>query len=168
MSTPPVQANESLYRQIGPGGNPIYFDPTRAQCVHRSSFLPTTQDVDGLSLIRSRFRTAIWSAHRPELPDVRFRLAVLRSVVAREVAINAGFTHLEFEPSPDTLDERFGEPWAHCTVSQINRLDYDSNQTVKRMIKEWAMGIANSVSEQVVIGPFDAPGHDDDYRPTQY
>ena len=165
MPTPNVDANELLYRQIGPGGDPIYFDPARNPPVHQSRFLPTNKDTDGLSLVRSRFRTAIWSAYRPEQPAVRFRLAMLQAIRLQQLASELGFQTLTYALTADGLDDRLGEPWAHCVVVEMNRADYDKDLDAKRRIKEWAMGVAKLVTDQDVIGPFREPGDRDPYRP---
>lgn len=165
MQTPTVDVNEILYRQIGPGGDPIYFDPSRTPAVHQSRFLPTSKDVDGLSLVRGRFRTEIWSAHRPEQPTVRFRLAELQANRLRQLAADLGFATMSYTSNADSLDVEFGEPWAHCVVVEINRIDYDNNSESKKRIKEWAMGVAKLVSIQDVIGPFHEPTSHDPYRP---
>ena len=54
MTTPVVGASEVLYRQIGDGGNPIFFDPNRESPVNSAIFLPARPDTDGLSLILRR------------------------------------------------------------------------------------------------------------------
>ncbi len=46
-----IDKKEMLYRQIGPGGDPIYFNPDRNPPIHQSRFIPTSADTDGLSLI---------------------------------------------------------------------------------------------------------------------
>lgn len=165
MPTPHVDANEILYRQIGPGGNPIYFDPTRTPAIHQSRFLPTSRDADGLSLIRSRFRTEIWSAYRVEQPTVRFRLAILRSIRLQQLAEKLGIQAMTYAPSADSLDDKFGEPWAHCVIVEINRNEYDNNSDTKKLIKEWALGVANLVTKADVIGPFLEPTDLNPYRP---
>lgn len=165
MPTPNVDANETLYRQIGPGGNPIYVDPARTPVVHQSRFLPTTSDTDGLSFVRSRFRTEIWSAYRVEKPTVRFRLAVLQVNRLRQLALNLNYQPISYALCADALDDKFGEPLAHCVVVEINRGDYDKDSDAKKRIKEWAMGMANLVTIQDVKGPFQAPTDHDLYRP---
>jgi len=72
---------------------------------------------------------------------------------------------MTFAASADRLDERFGEPWAHCVVIEINRGVYDSNSDAKKRIKEWAMAVASLVTNQDVIGPFQEPTDHDPYRP---
>lgn len=166
MPTPHVDPNETLYRQIGPGGNPIYFDPAQEPPVHSSAFLPSRSDKDGLSLIRSRLRTEVWSAYRAEKPDVRFRLAILRVSQLRQVATNTGMNGLTFERSPDGLDWIHGEPWAHCVALEINRNDYDAIPEVRRQIKQWALDVAKLLTTSNVVGPFDEPTSKDVYRPT--
>lgn len=165
MPTPHVDASEVLYRQIGPGGDPIYFDPARNPPVHQSRFLPTSKDSDGLSLVRSSFRTAVWAAHRREQPAVRFRLAELQAARLRELALELGFEVLTYGSTSDRLDDEFGEPWAHCVIVEINRVDYDNNSDSKRRIKDWAMGVVKLISDQNVIGPFQEPTDRDPYRP---
>lgn len=116
-------------------------------------------------MIRRRFRSEIWAAFRDEQPDVRFRLVVLKSCTMVEIARETGFDDLTYSPSPDRLDTNHGEPWAHCSLREVNRSDYDSNQTLKRRIKEWAMRASLQVTMQDVIGPFDKPTPNDSYRP---
>lgn len=165
MTMPDVHADELLYRQIGPRGNPIYFDPARTPPVHQSRFLPANNDTDGLSFIRSRLRTEIWSAFRLENPEVRFRLAIVKSSRMQLLPSDSGFQGLSFRSTADSLDARFGAPWAHCVVPEINRASYDNDLEAKRRIKDWAMGMANLVSNRDVIGPFQEPTDADRYRP---
>lgn len=165
MPTSPVEANEGFYRQIGPGGDPIYFDPARNPPVHQSRFLPTSSDTDGLSLVWRRFRTEVWSAYRIEQPTVRFRLAVLRQLRLEQLASELGFTAMSYDSTADALDVKFGEPWAHCVATSINRVDYDNDSEAKKRIKDWAMGVARIVTSRDVIGPFHEPTDDDPYRP---
>jgi hypothetical protein len=165
MSTPAIDDAEILYRQIHPGGAPIYFDAARTPAISQAVFLPTSADGDGLSLLRACFRSAIWSAYRPEQPSVRFRLGQLGVLKLRQLALDLGFADLHFTATPDSLDNLHGEPWAHCVTIQINRRAYDSDREAKRRIKEWAMGVAKAVSLEAVIGPFEAPAQDSPYRP---
>lgn len=165
MPTPPADDDELLYRQIGPRGNPIYFDPNKPCPVHQSVFLPSRKDTDGLSLLRRRFRTEIWSAYRLEQPSVRFRLARLQCGRLRQVATERGIPTLNHIPAPDALDIDHGEPWAHCLVSEVNRTAYDADQEARKRIKEWALGISDSISNDDVIGPFEEPTEGDAYRP---
>lgn len=166
MPTPNVDTDEILYRQIGPGGNPIYFDPARTPVVHQVSFLPTPSDQDGLSLIRSKFRTEVWSSHRLEKPAVRFRLATLLANRLQQLALDLGFQAMSYVVSADSLDNKFGEPWAHCVVVEINRANYDSDLDARKRIKEWAVGVSRIITSNEVIGPFHEPRDDDPYRPT--
>jgi hypothetical protein len=166
MATHPVELSEPLRRQVGLGGNPIYFDATRAPPIlHYSLFLPGRDDADGLSLIRARHRTPIWSAFRPETPDVRYRLACLTAddVAHRARVVGFGVT---FDLSPDSLDHRFGEPWAHCVVREINRTAYDTDKEAKRRIKDWAHQIVEQIAPSDVIGPFAEPTDAAPHRPT--
>jgi len=165
MARPTVEPEETLDRQIGPGGDPIWFDPDRQPPVYHAAFLPSAQDHDGLSLIRSRFRTEIWAAYRPEQPEQRFRLARLPVRQLVERARQAGFPDLHFNPSPDQLDREHGEPWAHCVASQINRVDYDGDKETKMRIKQWARNVAETLPIGGIEGPFDRPSGADPYRP---
>ena len=163
--TPPVESDETLYRQIGPSGQPIYFDPKRHPPVHRSLFMPSRADTDGLSLIRSRFRTRVWAAYRVEKPLVRFRLAQLQTSRLRTLAEDVGFPKFHAESTPDELDQQYGPPWAHCVVKEINRRDYDNDWQSKRMIKEWAMAVAGEITSDFVLGPYPVPTSEDPLRP---
>lgn len=165
MPTPSIENSELLYRQMGPAGDPVYFDPARTPPVHHALFLPARSDSDGLSLIRSRLRTEIWSAFRVEQPTVRFRLACLQAQSLTQVAANCGIPVLTFLPTPDGLDNQHGEPLGHCVVKEINRAAYDSDQGAKKRIKEWARGISSLLANNDVIGPFAQPTESDPYRP---
>ncbi len=165
METPPVESGEMVYRQVGPGGNPVYFASGRKPPVHWSLFLPGRQDDDGLSLIRRRFRTPIWAAFRPDTPETRFRLICMDVALMQDVAQLAGLPEIGFEPTPDGLDQQHGPPWAHCAAREINRGEYDSNRQIKVRIKQWARDLADRIEHEQIIGPFDAPGSDDSYRP---
>jgi len=165
MPTPNVDSQEVLYRQISPGGTPIYFDPGRAPLVHQAVFFPSHQDTDGLSLIRSRFRTEIWAAYRAEKPASRFRLAKLQAGDLQNVDTQVGFSNHDYRPTTDELDERFGEPWAHCVATHINRADYDQDPNAKKRIKEWALSVAQRIHRDSVSGPFPEPEDSVPYRP---
>ena len=165
MATPPVEMSEVLYRQVGPGGNPIYFDPTRTRPIHSALFLPSPNDTDGLSLIRAGHRTRIWSASRPESPTIRYRLVCITASDVARHARTIGFADVNFDLNPDTLDQRFGEPQAHCVVREINRTTYDKDAQAKRRIKEWALAMSSHISQADVIGPFAGPTDADPYRP---
>ena len=165
MPAPNVDTDEHLYRQIGPGGDPLYYEPGRNPTVHQAAFLPTSKDSGGLSLIRGRFRTEIWSAYRLERPNERFRLAVLNAHDLGQLALNEGFEVLNYRSTADGLDNRFGEPWAHCEVKEINRAEYDRDKAVRTRIKNWAMKVVEQVTNDKLSGPFELPTDDDPYRP---
>ena len=165
MPTPPVTNDETLYRQIGVGGNPIYFDPSRQPPIHRSLFLPSPNDSDGLSLIRARFRAAAWAAFRVEHPEVRYRLAQLLAAELEHHGQNVGFSDFPIESTSDALDDKHGPPFAHCVAIRINRVDYDSNAEKKKLIKEWALRVSDCLTRTAIIGPFAMPVDGDAYRP---
>lgn len=166
MATPTVRpAAETLYRQLSPAGDPIWFDPERQPPIYHAAFLPSSQDSDGLSLIRSRFRSEVWAAYRPEQPPTRFRLAHLFGGQLVDLAQRAELPNLHFAPSPDGLDNDHGEPWAHCVAVEINRDLYDRDRATKKRIKEWARAVAASLSVRQVSGPFNPPTEADSYRP---
>lgn len=166
MTTPDVDGAEILYRQVGPGGTPIYYDPNRAPCLWTTLFLPTRGDTDGLSLIRSMFRSAVWCAVRTARPDVRYCLAPLVANKVSALATGVGLPSLTFLPTPDDLDERYGEPYAHCVIQQINVNDYNSGKEAKKRFKEWAQQVASSIQCGDILGPFEYPTEDQPYRPT--
>ena len=165
MPTPNVGPHEILYRQVGPKGNPIYYDPLRNPPIHPSVFLPSKEDTDGLSLIRKLFRSQKWAAYRKECPEVRFRIASLEEVRVIELAFAIGFIAFNFKPTEDALDTEYGEPWAHCVLIEINRPEYDSNPESKKKIKEWALAVANYLTDENIFGPFERPTEQDAYRP---
>ena len=169
--TPTVDPDEILVRQIKVGGGrPLFFDETRAAppFVDRSLFLPSPNDVDGLSLIRLRYRSDVWAAFRSNTPDQRYRLARLLPSALIECARSVGIEWLHFSPSPDELDREHGEPWAHCNVQEIKRKDYEnkSDRTAKDRILAWANAVSTSVTLADVSSPFPPPdpAHDR-YRP---
>ena len=163
--TPPVEPDEILFRQVAPhGGTPPLFQSGRQPPIHQNAFLPTRADADGLSLVRPRFRSVIWAAFRPEKQDVRYLLAPKSASVLRDLASSVQLP-IEFAPSADGLDEKHGEPFAHCVATSINRTEYDGSPEAKRKIKEWAAALAASLSEGDLRGPFPQPSEDDPYRP---
>jgi len=166
MSTAPVDENELLFRQVSPGGDPIYFDETRKPPVFHVVFLPGREDHDGLSMIRNKFRTEIWSAYRLERTTVRYRLACLNVSELNRMSNERGTSDLTYNPSPDGLDNQHGEPWAHCCIAEINKTIYDSDQDAKKRIKEWARHVSDWLSRDSIIGPFREPTEADPYRPT--
>lgn len=168
MPVPADDDNAILYRQVGKGGDPIYFDPTRSPVVHQSLFLPSKNDSDGLSLIQSKYRSKIWAAHRPENSNGQFRLACLQCGNLRQMGLNAGFEKLTLVPCPDALDLVNGSPYAHCVIEEINRVKYDTDQAEKIKIKEWSLQVANSLSDYDILGPFQAPTDQDAYRPSDF
>lgn len=165
MITPIVDDAEVLYRQIKPGCNPLFYDPAKNPPVHPSLFRPTRADVDGLSMIRSLFRSDIWSAHRPNQPAVRYQLARLQAEALRRIATDKGFPVLGFTSNSDDFDVQHGEPWAHCVVNEINHNDYATLGPSKARIREWAERVAESLATHDVIGPFATPTSADSYRP---
>lgn len=72
---------------------------------------------------------------------------------------------LSFNATADSLDERFGAPWAHCVAAEINYTTYSGDSEAKKRIKEWAMKVAEMLTVDDVIGPFDKPTQSDPYRP---
>jgi len=170
-NTPPVEATEMVVRQIkDKGGQPLFFDATRATppIVHRSLLLPSPKDLDGLSLIRLRYRSEAWAAYRSETPDQRYRLARLLPSALIDCAREAGIEWLHFNPSPDDLDRAHGPPWAHCDVQEINRRDYDnkSDAAAKMRIMTWADKVSALITLTDVSDPYPAPDQETDrYRP---
>lgn len=161
-----MEDGEVLYRQIIPGGDPIWYQHGRKPIVHRSAFLPHPTDTDGLSLIQARLRSQKWAAYRLEKPEKRYRLVSFYVDDLRRHATAAGFSEFNFEPTSDQLDERYGPPYAHCVATAINRTQYKADPAVRARIMEWANSVSKSIAEQDVSGPFEPPSEDDEYRPT--
>lgn len=169
--TPGIEQTETLVRQIKEGGgNPLFFDSSRAPkpVLDRSVFLPSRADTDGLSLIRVRYRSETWAAFRAETPDQRHRLARLAPSVLLDCARHAGLEWLTFEPSPDDLDREHGEPWAHCVAKEINRVAYDdkTDPDAKKRIFTWAESVSKSLmlADVTAVYPRPVTGRDN-YRP---
>jgi|GEM_PF-626927 len=165
MPTPAVTSTELLYRQVGPGGNPLFFDESRASVLHQSLFTPTDNDSDGLSLIRSIYRSEVWAAHRIENPSAQFRLARSIADDLIRIATSVGFSALNFDISPDGLDNLHGEPFAHCTIREINRTDYNASHTQKKRIKEWAFAVVSRLTKSDISAHYSIPMTSDAYRP---
>jgi hypothetical protein len=169
--TPPVDATEVLVRQVKEGGgNPLFFDTSRAPkpVLHRSLFMPQANDTDGLSLIRLRYRSEVWAAFRKETPDQRYRLARLLPSELMRCARIAGLETLNFTPTPDELDRERGEPWAHCVANEINIVAYKDagDPHVKKRIFTWAEQVCRLVSTTDITGPYPPPDPGkDSYRP---
>jgi len=162
MKTPPVGQQETLLRQISPGGDPVYFDPTRIESpVDKAVFLPSPDDSDGLSVIRNQFRSLARASRRKEKPGAKFHIASINVLELQNTARDAGFSVLSFCVNADAFDADFGEPWAHCTITEINRIDYDGNREAKIRIKEFARLVAKQITALRVISPThlkDEPG----------
>lgn len=166
MATPPVEPNEELYRQVAPGvGTPVYFDPERNPPLYSQVFAPSSSDIDGLSLVRARLRSEEWAAYRPERDDVRYFLIILDQIMI-ECAAEAGFSEFPLLPSPDALDDQFGEPWAHCIAAAINRTAYNSDTEARKRIKGWAKKLEHAIGLERIVGPFAKPTDPDTYRPS--
>lgn len=163
--TPLPEDNENVARQLPPGGSPKIVDFGNSTPVHSSIFIPTDRDVDGLSMIRLRFRSKEWASHRREKPNVAFMLAIKKLSDLSSIAISAGFESFDFSPSPDALDREYGEPWAHFVASQINRRDYDNKIGEKAKIKTWAKLVCQAISIQEIISPPNQPLSSFEYRP---
>ena len=170
-NTPRIDGVEIVVRQVKEGaGNPLFFDSSRAPqpVLDRSLFLPTSVDQDGLSFIRLQHRTEVWAAFRPETPEQRYRLARLLPSMLTECARAAGIELLSFTPTPDSLDDEHGEPWAHCVAAEINRVAYEdrSDPDAKKRIKTWAEKVSTLVALEDVTGPYPRPEPaTDTYRP---
>lgn len=91
---------------------------------------------------------------------------MIRAERLSRIALESGFESLSYLISADGLDDRFGEPWAHCVVAEMDRASDDSDAETKKKIKEWAMRAVKLVKNEDVIGPFEAPTDGDPYRPT--
>jgi hypothetical protein len=76
-----------------------------------------------------------------------------------------GISALTYLPTPDGLDNQYGEPWGHCVITEINRTSYDTDQNAKIRIKEWALGVSALVNSNDILGPFAQPTERDPYRP---
>lgn len=55
MQTPPVDSGEFIYRQVGEGGNPIYYDPNRSPPLYFALFLPGPNDLTACRLFALAF-----------------------------------------------------------------------------------------------------------------
>ena len=117
-------------------------------------------------MIRKRYRTEIWTAYRLEQPTIRFLLAHLVASELNRISNEGPIPSLTYEPSPDGLDDVYGEPWAHCCITEINRTVYDADPDAKKRIKEWALQVSDRLSRDSIIGPFPEPTDADPYRPT--
>ena len=165
MSTPPVNAAEVIFRQIGPGGTPIYFDPNRSPPLH---FAPLPARVkrfgrtvaDSISFSHGNLvGISRGSSGRSLSPCTR---------CCRESRRNSPRQrHRSVEVStqvPMRLDVQNGSPWAHCVAREINRTQYDADNVAKRRMKEWALAMADHIQPAEIIGPFQRPTQADPYR----
>lgn len=165
MSTLHFTEDHLFYRQIKPNANPLFYDPLKRPPVFFTLFLPTRQDIDGLSLIDATRRTPIWAAYRLQLPGVRFRLAEITYGAFQEKASEFNIGLLSFVESPDLIDNEKGVPWAHCTIKNIDITTYDSDPSFKKKVKEWARAVAFEITQAQIKGPFESPTCFDQYRP---
>ncbi|WP_425616033.1 hypothetical protein NA78x_005972 [Anatilimnocola sp. NA78] len=81
--------------------------------------------------------------------------------IAGSVAIDS----FEFGCSPDSLDDKYGEPHAHCTAIQINRNEYDKGGEAQKRIKGWMEKVSALITAEDIIGPHARPSDDVPYRP---
>jgi len=164
MDNHDVRSCEMLYRQI-PHGHEYFFNSEANPCVHPSSFHPSPKDDDGLSLIRSKFRGDEWAAHRAETPLKEFKIARINAGKALECGLAVNLADFSFLSSPDSLDEHFGAPWAHCLATKINKPDFQKGTKTRELIKQWAWQIAESIEIADVLGPYPKPPGEINYRP---
>lgn len=165
LSTPTFDEGEIAFRQIPPGGSPVFYCDGRVPPVHRSLFLPSARDHDGLSMCRNRFRAITWCAFRVEKSETRFQLARVTIGQLNRACHEVGIADARLQATPDELDRQHGEPWAHFVVGAINRLEYETSEIAKKAIKEWALQMAEWIGESEILGPFRIPNEDDSYRP---
>lgn len=166
MTTPDVDPTETLARQIKDGaGDPIWFDPSRKPPVAWQLFRPTEKDVDGISMIRLRYRSEPWAAHRPSQPEIRFRLARMIVDDLGLIALDVGIGDFEVKANADELDDEHGEPWAHVLLSAINRKAYVADAAQKLKITNWQKAVAASIPPSEITDLFDRPSPATPYRP---
>ncbi|MFM8582837.1 MAG: hypothetical protein ACKOFW_15210 [Planctomycetaceae bacterium] len=158
----PLAGDEVLYRQVGPGGNPVFYEPGREPPLDYTLFLPSRADLDGLSLIRQAHRAPVWAAFRPEQPAVRFRLAIVSLTLLQAIDAETGLTAARYQATPDTLDAERGEPWGHAIAAHINRPAYERD---KSLLKSWARRVTCLIRHSSISGPFALPTVHDAYRP---
>jgi len=163
--TPPVDNSEVLFRQAPRRGTPLFVDRTVTPPVHRLAFRPTPNDADGLSLIRAKFRSLEWSGYRPEKDDSELYVIQLIAEHLCKVAERVELPPLSFPCSPDCLDLLNGEPNAHCTIAQINRVDYDKGGDHKKRILSWTEKLSETIKIEQIHGPFKKPASHFPYRP---
>ncbi len=73
-----VNSPSKVYRQLILGGNPLWYDSSKAPPISSAAFLPSPEDTDGLSLIDTSSRSAVWAALRVEAPTTQRYVAELR------------------------------------------------------------------------------------------
>ncbi len=162
-----VAFDEPLYRQVLPNaGTPLYLDRSLAPPVHHALFRPTKNDVDGLSLLRSKYRSQVWCGQRPGQLGNCYCLINLQSNELSRIAEACGLGPITFTVSPDDFDRRFREPYAHCVAKEINHTEYISNDAAKKRMKNWAIEVSRSITIDCVIGPFHQLTAEDSYRPS--
>jgi len=158
-----ITHDRRVYRQCNPdGGDPPFYNPKSG--IHHSLFRPGNRDFDGLSFIRIELRTPIWAAYRIENPEIRFLLINLSCVDLSNAAAN--LSSQSFVDTPDEMDNRFGEPWAHCVFAGANLNDYKSDPAKTNPIRVWAKKVAAQINQNQISGPFLSPSDQDSYRPT--
>ncbi len=155
-----------VYRQMNPrgGSNPPFYNGRTGE-IGWTLFLPNKCDTSGLSFIWKHLRSELWAAYRPERVDVRFMLIRLNASALdseEPKLISRGYRN-----SPDSLDDRFGEPWAHCELLSVNRTDYDADINKAALIQGWAKRVAAKITPSQISGPFPKPTAADEasYRP---
>jgi hypothetical protein len=156
---PKVELNEVLARQIkdGAGGPIFYYDSDRNPPLAPEVFRPNKNDGNGLSMIRLRYREEWWAAHRPSIPETRFRLARIEAKDLAEIGRESGIDDFPFGFSPDDLDSIHGPPHAHVLLSAINWHSYSSDDDAKMRIKTWQRKLAEFIHPNEITPLFDPP-----------
>ncbi len=57
--------------------------------------------------------------------------------------------------TPDELDEKYGKPWAHCVIKEVNIIDYNKKDKESKMrIKTFAKLMSEQSLDIEVRGPY--------------
>lgn len=137
--TDPVMPDEHLYRRISLNANPPGLSDDRV--VLQQAFLPRKNDVDGISLVRAKYRSANEAALPPNSTHREYVVAVVKAADLESLGLTLDVT-------PDDIDIELGTH-AHVSVREMNAANYKSPE-----VKDWARQIAeHHVLE--VLGPFE-------------
>lgn len=135
-----VDRDERLYRRIPLRPKPPWVEP-EDHVVRHFAFIPHKgRDVDGISLIREKYRSAEQACCPPSARHREYVVAMVRAGDLMDLGLTLDVT-------PDDIDRELGTS-AHISVREMNSARRKDSEVL-----DWARQIAEHCVRDV-IGPF--------------